>query len=147
MILDQIENWCGPACLHPGLEAGFRFIVETFDGLDLTEWSALYVPAGRFGQRWSVLGLIGARFSSGSDAVHDDEVLFNATLFYDVDRRTTVGLEANLADEIGDGHDLLLMPQVHFEITERWMIQGGVGAELGRGRDDATAAFRIIWAR
>jgi len=30
MIIDQIENWRDYVCLHPGLEAGFRFIAETF---------------------------------------------------------------------------------------------------------------------
>ena len=51
-----------------------------------------------------------------------------------------------LAGGLDDGRsETLLMPQVHWEVTNRFMIQAGLGTLIKSGTSDATAALRVIY--
>ena len=56
------------------------------------------------------------------------------------------GVENDYASGLGDESDLLIMPHVRDEITDRFMIQGGVGAEFHDDETDGTAGFRLIYS-
>lgn len=125
---------------------GVQAIVETFDGVDAWEFSGLYVPAWRFGRVWSAIALVGLRASAGSDAVHDTELLVNPSVFADVGRRWTVGLEVNVESEFGGDTVTRVVPQVHWEMTDTWMLQAGPAAVFRDGGTDHDFAFRLIWS-
>jgi hypothetical protein len=38
------------------------------------------------------------------------------------------------------------MPQVHYEFTDHWMIQAGLGAEFLPGESDITFALRLVYS-
>jgi hypothetical protein len=128
---------------------GTQVIAEKTAGKDIWELTALYVPGFRFDDRWSVLAMVGVRRETGDDADQHETILLNASLFMDLNRATSLGLETNFADGHGNRNHskTLVMPQVHHEITDEWTIQAGVGAEFSGGRSDATGALRLIWSR
>lgn len=126
---------------------GTQGIIERFDGLDLWEFSLLYVPGIRFDRTWSLLAMIGVRTESGSDSENHTELLFNLAVFADLSHNLSVGVESNVASE-ADGHtETLLWPQLHWEINDYFMLQLGAGAEFRAGETDTTFAFRFIYSR
>jgi hypothetical protein len=130
---------------------GIQFIGEKTRNKDLWEGSLLYIPAYRFSETWSTVALLGARREFGSDSPHETTTLLaNATVFPEVTRRTTLGLELNYAypnhpDEEGAGWKLLAMPQAQYQFTDHWSTQAGVGAEFTGRHINATAAVRMIF--
>ena len=107
--------------------------------------SFLYVPAYRFSRVWSALAMIGVRTGLGGDAAHDTEALLNVTGFADVGPTTTVGVETNLASDLDEETLFLLMPQIHQEVTDHFMIQAGAGVEFSRGHTDGQIAARVVY--
>ena len=74
-------------------------------------------------------------------------MLFNLSVFKDLRELLTFGVETDVASELdGDSH-VLFLPQVHYEINDRFEIQGGIGAEFASQESNLTAAFRFIYSR
>lgn len=68
----------------------------------------------------------------------------HVSLFADVTHRLVAGIETNLGQVI-DGHaTLLVMPQLHYEVSKHWMIQGGVGTRVTKGLTLPVIGFRLI---
>ena len=60
----------------------------------------------------------------------------------------TVGLEVNLASDLGEDTRTWLIPQVHWEMTDAFLLQIGPSFAVGSGRsDDVDVVFRFIWSR
>jgi len=59
---------------------------------------------------------------------------------------TMLGVRTEMGGDSGDESDLLVMPQVHYEITNHFEIQGGIGAHFHDGESDGTAAVRFIYS-
>ncbi len=125
---------------------GTQFIAEHLKGEDITELTFLYIPAGRIDETWSVVAMLGFRTEVGGDSDDDTEGLFNLSLFADVGSELVIGVEMDYADGLEDESTLLFMPQVHYEMSDRWMIQAGIGAEFLPDESDITAAFRLIYS-
>jgi hypothetical protein len=51
-----------------------------------------------------------------------------------VGSKVTIGVESNYASGLDPGSTLLVMPQVHYEFIDHWMIQAGLGAESLPGK-------------
>ncbi len=59
-------------------------------------------------------------------------------------KRIVAGIETNVGQTIGGSTELLIMPQVHYEIDRRWMIQVGIGTRVTTGFVLPEAGFRLI---
>ncbi|OQW30052.1 MAG: hypothetical protein A4E19_10860 [Nitrospira sp. SG-bin1] len=124
---------------------GAQVIVQYDQQPKLWTTTFLYLAGFRFNETWSVFGMFGPRTELGG-RVSDrrTEWLSNATLFADVTRRLVAGIETNLGQVI-DGHaSLLVMPQLHYEVSRRWMIQGGVGVRWTKDLTLPEIGFRLI---
>jgi hypothetical protein len=105
----------------------------------------LYVAGWRFDRTWSLLGMAGARGElDAAGSSHRAEMVANVALFADVTGRLVAGIEANAAQVVGRNAAVLVMPQLHYEVSRQWMIQGGFGADISRRHTVPTAGFRII---
>ncbi len=105
----------------------------------------LYIAGVRIDSTWSFLGMIGVRGDTG--AFHRAERvqrLLNLTLFADITNYATIGLETNLAVAMSGNSSLMVMPQLHWEITDYFMIQAGAGGEFTGEGSMGQAAFRVI---
>lgn len=123
---------------------GLQFIAERFLEPTLWELSLLYIPGYRIDEVWSLLGMVGARTTLGSDHDHT-EALVNLSIFADFGESTTVGLETNLGSDLEGSTHVLLMPQVHYEMSFHWMIQAGAGARFVDGDGQPELAARAIY--
>lgn len=93
-------------------------------------WTAtmLYLAGWRFDDTWSVFGMAGARGEvAGTVPERRAELLTNLTLFADLTPRLVAGLETNVGQVVGGDTSVLVMPQLHYEVSLHWMIQAGVG--------------------
>jgi hypothetical protein len=123
---------------------GAQLIVERNDSDRTTEIVAMYIPAVRFSPVWSLLAMIGARTPVSGDG--DTRFVFNGSVFAEISRPLTLGLELNYRADISRTEKLEAIPQVHWRITNHFGIQAG----FGFGRDDDSigteALLRVIYA-
>lgn len=105
----------------------------------------LYLAGVRFDERWSALGMFGLRGDTGA-ADPGDRLNFiaNLSVFADVSAHLTMGLEANFEQTLAGKTALLMMPQVHWEVTDFFMIQGGAGARISDEKTVPEVAARVI---
>jgi len=124
---------------------GAQAIVQYDRDPKLWTTTLLYLAGFRFDETWSVFGMFGSRAEVGGP-IPDKTVewLSNVSLFADVTDRTVAGIETNLGQVIGGNTELLVMPQLHYEIDRYWMIQAGIGAHISAGFTLPEAGFRII---
>lgn len=129
---------------------GIQVIAEKYIHDDLLELNFLYIPAYRFNEVWSAIGLFGMMYESGSDASDKNHtVILNASLFADLDNHTTVGLEINNSDPTfqkidNNNMELLLLPQVHYEFDTGLAFQFGIGPKFSENKTNASAVLRAI---
>jgi len=125
---------------------GSQFIVEKLDNEDIWELTGLYFLGNKFNADWSAMTMLGLRVTTGSDVSDHEEVLANFTLFHELNHRWVFGIENDLATDLDDDWELLVFPQLHYEIGEFLEIQFGAGAEIDDDDTDFTAGFRFIYA-
>jgi len=128
---------------------GAQFMVEKIRKTDKWDLSLLYIPAYRFNETWSILAMLGLRQQLGSDSQNKTStLLLNATIFAEISKRVTVGLEFNNSDpgnfDEEEELELLAMPQVHIEFSDHWSLQTGVGGEFTDSKVNVTGAVRMI---
>ncbi len=121
---------------------GAQTIVQYNIDSKLWATSLLYLAGFRFNPTWSMLGMFGAR--GIVNGTSDVEVLSNVTLFADLTERLVAGIETNLNQVIGGDTAFLLMPQIHYEVSKRWMLQTGAGAQFTRDFILPQLGFRFI---
>jgi hypothetical protein len=121
---------------------GAQTIIQYNIDSKLWETSLLYLAGFRFDSTWSMLGMFGAR--GIVNGTSDVEVLSNVTLFADLTERLVAGIETNLNQVIGGDTAFLLMPQLHYEISKRWMLQAGAGAQFTSEFILPQLGFRLI---
>lgn len=135
-----------------GTGAGGRFIhgwqaITLYDReAGRIENSLLYIAGYRFDARWSVLGMVGIE-KAGLREAGPTSLLFNPSVFYDLDPLTVLGIEVNLRRGIAldDTTRCLVIPQVQRRLTETTSLQIGVGAQFETRRDPGlVAAMRLI---
>jgi hypothetical protein len=124
---------------------GAQVIVQYDRHPSLWTTTLLYLVGFRFDETWSVFGMFGSRAEVVGD-VQDKTVdlLANVTLFADVTDRVVAGIETNTSQPFGGNTEILIMPQLHYEIDRHWMIQVGVGARFATGFVLPEAGFRLI---
>lgn len=129
----------------------------------------LYIWGLRFDEKTSMLGMVGARTEFASDTLgrrtgflvdpteaadeattigeqggNRTEILVNLSLFHEINDHLTLGFESNYARGLEGEGSLLLMPQVHYEVSPNWEIQFGAGSQAISGSLIGLAGFRII---
>lgn len=109
--------------------------------------SLLYIAGLRYSEKWSTLTMIG--MNRPTDPIlpgerRDDALLINHSLFNDIGPQTVVGIETNV--RLGrETNKWLVMPQVHQRLSEKVMLQAGMGAQKpSRRAAHPTAAVRLI---
>ncbi len=131
---------------------GIQVLGESYVHDAIFELNFLYVPAYRFNEIWSVIGLFGVMFESGSDAPDkNNTIILNASVFADLNKHTTVGVELNntnsMIQQIDDNEmELLILPQVHYEFDSGFSFQFGIGPRFSQGKTDASSVLRVIQA-
>jgi hypothetical protein len=114
---------------------------------DSQRWSPtlLYIAGVRIDERWSMLGMYGFRTELGSgDRPERTEQLLNWSLFYDANNYVTWGLESVWAQSLRGPSAWMLMPQIHWEVTDMFMIQAGAGVTFSREYTLPELGFRVI---
>ncbi|TNJ43847.1 hypothetical protein KFZ70_07380 [Tamlana fucoidanivorans] len=130
---------------------GIQVIAEQYIHDDILELNFLYVPAYRFNEVWSAIGLFGVMIETGKDAARKkNTIVLNASLFADVNEHTVVGLELNNTNPMiqkidSNDMELLVLPQVHYEFGSGFATQLGFGPKFAKGSTpEASAVLRVI---
>lgn len=104
-----------------------------------------YLAGLRIDRIWSVFGMFGFRGVTNPEDPGDElDGIMNVSVFADVAPQVTLGVETNLSESLGGKTNFLLMPQVHWEITDHFMFQGGIGARITDQNTLAEASVRLI---
>ena len=147
----QLEAYKAAAQLTFGTAMGNRLIhgaqtIVQYDrdpGLWTTTW--LYLSGFRLDDTWSIFGMFGPRIEIGNAAGGaNTEILANVTVFADITDRLVGGIETNFGQVINGQAALLVMPQIHYEVSKHWMIQTGVGARFTQDVALPEVGFRVI---
>ncbi|MGL1885505.1 MAG: hypothetical protein OCD76_03230 [Reichenbachiella sp.] len=129
---------------------GIQIIGEKIIHDDIFELNFLYVPAYRFNEVWSVIGLFGIMVEFGSDTpIKNNTIILNASVFADLNEHTIVGIEINNSDptfqKIDDNKmELLFLPQMHYEFDSGYSFQFGLGPKFSESGTNASAVLRGI---
>lgn len=108
--------------------------------------SLLYIAGERFWEHWSILGMIGGRAEFGG--VTNDpkaEFLLNISAFRDISHSMSLGVETNTTLGSPGQRTFLVMPQLHWEISNRCMLQLGAGVKFDEQDYLPLVGFRMIW--
>jgi len=129
---------------------GIQVIGESYIHDDLLELSFLYVPAYRFSDTWSAIGLFGLMVESGEDAPSNNTtVLLNASVFANLNEHVVVGIEINNSDptlqKVDDNDmELLILPQLHHEFESGFSFQVGIGPKFDDSQTEWSGVLRVI---
>ena len=129
---------------------GIQVIGEAYIHDEILELNFLYVPAYRFNEVWSAIGLFGIMLETGADKPDKNyTIILNASVFADLNKHTVVGLEINNTDptlqRIDDNKmELLILPQAHYEFDNGFSFQFGVGPKISQGKTNGSAVLRVI---
>lgn len=124
---------------------GAQFIIEY--EREPANWlpTLTYIAGWRINPVWSVLGMFGFRGLTQASTPGDQlEGIVNLSVFVDVARHTTLGVETNFAESLAGSWELLVMPQLQWEITDYVMLQAGIGVRLTNETTLAEAGLRLI---
>ena len=130
---------------------GIQVIGEKYIHDDILELNFLYVPAYRFNEVWSAIGLFGVMVESGSDSPKNNTtIILNASLFANLDEHTVVGLEINNTDPTfhkvdNNEMELLILPQAHYEFESGLSFQIGIGSKFFENSVNASGVMRAIY--
>jgi hypothetical protein len=123
---------------------GVQAIYENYNGVDLTEYSLLYLYAYRISKKVSFLGMLGPRIDQQKNHSHMLE-LINFTLFYNFSREVDFGIEINNEGLFDRFEQIQLMPQIHLALGKHYKIQFGFGSIYDGHDFSPVSAFRLIY--
>lgn len=129
---------------------GLQVMAESYTHENLTELNLLYVPAYRFNEVWSAMGIFGVMLEYGSDRAEQDYTLvLNASLFANLNHHWVLGLEVNNTNttfQLIDTNEMILhvLPQVHYEMDNGLAFQFGLGPKFDQGNTSSSALLRVI---
>ena len=129
---------------------GMQLISESYLDESISEFSLLYIPAYRFNEVWSILGLFGLMYELGADAADNRAtVLFNASVFANLNANGVMGVEINNTDptlQKSDDNEMefLVLPQFHYGFESGFSFQIGFGPRFAEGYTEYSGVLRII---
>lgn len=104
----------------------------------------VYLLAARWSPAWSMLGMIGGKASLPSRAEPFPRGVVNLSVFYDVSKLATFGLETNALVGEGDRSLARVIPQIHWQVVDRFRLQFGGGVEWTPGDLQPIAVVRAV---
>lgn len=127
---------------------GWQGIAEYRRETSVTEATLVHIGGLRFDESWSTLWMLGGRAHIGGDTPEARaDLIFNWSLFLDVTDKLVAGLEANYAQPLGAGRsDVLLMPQLHIDLSDNFQLQCGFGARFDGSTARGEAGMRAVWS-
>ena len=137
-------QWTFGAKPEIGFIHGTQFIAERFVDVDAWELPLLYLPAFRLSDTWSTLGMVGIQSLVGPDVKDDLAALANLTIFADVSERVVLWLEMDSILLSDAGWAVLLMPQLHLDVTRHLTLQLGAGVWYLDGQPAAAAMESLV---
>lgn len=129
---------------------GIQVIGEQYMHHDILELNFLYVPAYRFNEVWSAIGLFGFMLESGSDSPEKkNTIILNASVFADLNKHTSIGIEFNNSDPTfqridNNEMELFVLPQIHYEHSSGFSFQFGIGPKFSNDQNTTSAVVRVI---
>lgn len=123
---------------------GIQVIYEDFQSHNQSEYTALWLTGMALPNKNTAMLMVGPRFTQGKDVDDISEFLFNATLFHQMSNLLILGLETNLAYHDDKDWSYLVMPQLHYDLTEMYELQFGIGAEFDNDSTSAVSSLRLI---
>ena len=104
----------------------------------------LYIFGHRFTSRASYLAMGGTDIAFPHRGRTTAGALLNASVFVDVREWQTWGLETNTSISRRGDWGLLILPQVHLQVSKRFRMQLSVGAEVQSAGVSPLVALRVI---
>jgi hypothetical protein len=127
---------------------GVQMLVQP--NADWEHWNTtlLYLGGIRFDETWSALFMLGARMDlEGPDNSETFERLTNVSIFADITDKAKLGVETNNASKSDGTSEFSLIPQVHYEVTENFQVQSGLGFSTFSEGAEQSFILRVIYAR
>lgn len=109
-----------------------------------TDAVLLYIFGQRFAGQWSYLTMWGGNVGLTQQGYESITGLVNASLFVDVREWQTWGLETNSELKNTDDWAVRVLPQAHFQISQRLRLQLAAGIEVHDREIAPLAATRLI---
>lgn len=131
----------------PSPDPGFTHGVQLIAEVSVTDWqpqyAAMYLLGGRVGPV-TVFGMVGARSRSPHDQLETWDLIANPTVGVDLHETVTIALETNAAFGLDERVRVLLMPQLHWQVVERFRLQVGGGVLYDSGEWLPHVGTRLI---
>jgi hypothetical protein len=127
---------------------GFQALIEPT--VEWEKWSTtlLYLGGIRFDETWSALFMVGGRINlEGPNRAETFERLTNSSIFADVADGVQVGVETNYASKLDGTSNFILIPQLHYQLTERFQTQSGLGFGTFTEGSEQSFIIRVIYSR
>lgn len=107
----------------------------------------LYIHGYKFDKHWSTISLTGVR-QNFFDEYYATSLLNNTSVFRHTSSKIKEGVEVNWRfDDIGLSSSqtaITLVPQVHFELGDRYGLQIGAGASRHQGKWHSMFGMRLV---
>ncbi len=127
---------------------GFQMLIEPTVAWQGWNTTLLYIGGVRFDERWSALFMLGGRMNlRGPNTSETYESLFNLALFRELTPDIQLGVETNYAARLVDRRQLIVVPQIHCDLTRTIQIQAGMGFGTSIDATEESFIMRLIWSR
>jgi hypothetical protein len=110
----------------------------------------LYVAGVRFDPTWSLLGMFGGSVGSQTFPFGEEppatgtDLITNVSLFANATEHVVFGVETNYSRQLRGPAEILVIPQVHLELTRRLRLQFGYGLRDDVEGRQGELGFRAI---
>jgi hypothetical protein len=126
---------------------GFQVLIEPSTAWENWNSTLLYLGGIRFDETWSALFMLGGRMDlEGPNNSETFERLTNVSIFADISESFLVGLETNYASGIDGTNSFIFVPQVHWQVTNRWQVQSGLGFGTFTEGSERSFILRVVWS-
>jgi hypothetical protein len=127
---------------------GFQMLVEPTTAWTNWNTTLLYLAGIRFDETWSALLMFGGRMDlEGPGNSQTFERLINASLFADVCESAKMGIETNYASSLDGSSQFIVVPQVHYGVTDHVEVQSGLGLGVFTEGFEQSFILRLIYSR
>lgn len=124
---------------------GIQMLVEPTVAWEQWNTTLLYLGGIRFNETWSALFMIGGRMDlEGAQNSQTFERILNISLFADVAPNTKLGVETNGTSKLNGESSFIVVPQIHYDLTESLQVQSGLGLGTFSGGYEQSFIIRAI---
>jgi hypothetical protein len=126
---------------------GFQVLIQPTSEWENWNSTLLYLGGVRFDETWSALLMVGGRMDlEGPNNSGTFERLINASIFADINDSARMGLETNYASKVDGTAEFILVPQVHYQFTDNFQVQSGLGFGAFSEGSEQSFILRVIYS-